>query len=133
MSKQVFPTQQLEDQLMCQGYSTLDANHRQQNLVNYMENVYVPGYYKCSKDPSRENELLFPLNDRMCDKEVVIYRGRNNKHSEIDKRKHAFLIPFCDCNTYNNGILCDGKKCCSKSHQLFMNYTRRNAVKKCWE
>lgn len=126
MSKTPFPIQLLEDKLLCYNYNTIDANYRQQNLDNYIENMYVPNYYKCSKDFTLETRVLFPVDTRKCDKEIYQYRGRNNQHTEIDKRKNNFLIPHCECNTYDNRLVCDGKKCCSKSHQLFMNLTKRN-------
>jgi hypothetical protein len=131
MNTSPFKTEPLEDKIICNGYSALDANYKQFNQYQYMEQVYTPYYYICSKDFGDENKLRFPASTRTCDKEVIYYRGRNNDVTDIDKKKNDFLIPVCDCNTYDNGLVCDAKKCCTKSHQLFFNVTRRNAPRSC--
>jgi hypothetical protein len=122
-----------EDAWVCKHTSELDRSHSKRNGFLEHQFLYVPDYYKCYKDFKEENTLIFPLDrNRLCDKDVVLYRGQNNVAPKtLDKSKSSFLVPYCECNSYDNGLVCDGTKCCSKSHQLFMNHTRRQGVKKC--
>lgn len=123
------PSLELEDTLVCENYNSLDKSYREhQNELN-REFMYVPDYYKCTKNFEHENNVLFPASSRICDKEVVHFRGQNNVVQHINKKKDEFLLPYCKCNTYDNSLICDANKCCSKSHQLFMNMTKRHGVK----
>jgi hypothetical protein len=118
----------LEDRLLCDHYAALDKQYKKNNERMMGEMEFVPSYYKDNKDFAQENEVLFPASNRLCDKEVVKFRGHNNvPPKNLDKRKDVFLLPISDqANTYNNSITCDERRqCCSKSHQLFMNQTRR--------
>lgn len=132
MYKTHFPNEHLEESILCHNYTVLDERYRQNNARNFDTQVFVPQYYKCDKDFANENAVLFSTDNRSCDKNVIMYRGMNNKPPvDFDKKKTDFLIPHCDCNTYNNVVICDKKKCCQKSHQLFCNMTRRNGPTKC--
>lgn len=127
------PSLLTEDAWVCNHTAELDRSQRQQNGMLEHQFMYVPEYYKCNKDTKEETHLILPQDrNRLCDKDVVLYRGQNNvAPKNFDKSKTSFLLPYCQCNTYDNGLICDRKKCCSKSHQLFMNYTRRQGVKNC--
>lgn len=125
-SKDTFPNQKLEDDIICQNYVNMNKTYKYTNSQMCSEYLFVPEYYKCNKDFTNENKVIFPEEPKLCDRNIVQYRGQNNKAPvNIDKRKNEFLIPFCNKNTYKNHIVCDDDKCCSKSHQLFMNITKR--------
>jgi hypothetical protein len=129
-----FPNLKIEDEIVCQNYRTLNSNYLNNNNDLFAERTYVPCYYKQFKSIDDDNELYHPKFERvadLCDKNVVFYRGENNKPQSVILTKQEFLIPYCKCNTYDNGIICDSKKCCSKSHQLFGNMTRRNQQMMC--
>lgn len=122
----LFPTLELEDKLVCDNYRLLDNAYKKNNSVLNEEYLYVPCYYKQNKRFVDENNVLFPQSSRLCDKEVVLYRGQNNVIPQTTSfKKTEFLIPHCDCDSYQNWVICDREKCCSKRHQLFMNMTKR--------
>jgi hypothetical protein len=134
--KNPFPNQVLEDELICHNYNALDVNYVQNNQDRYLEFMYVPQYYKCFKNIENDNSTHFPINlpleSRFCDENVVYKRGGNNKNpTNLDKRKQKFLIPYCEQSTYDNAIICNSRKCCSRNHQLFMNMTKRSDAMLC--
>ena len=125
-TKDTFPNQKLEDEIICQNYANMNDMYKHNNTHIFGEYLFVPDYYKCNKNFVNENKVIFPEEPKLCDRSIVQYRGQNNKApTNIDKRKNDFLIPLCNKNTYQNSIVCDDAKCCSKSHQLFMNMTKR--------
>lgn len=129
------PSLELEDKLVCQNYQSLDnAYQGNQEFLNN-EFLFVPEYYKCFKDAADDNELFYSKNprwNRVCDRDVVLYRGQNNVAPQnLSKKKNEFLIPVCDCDTYRNHLICDKHKCCSKTHQTFGNLTKRQGVFNC--
>ena len=116
-----------EDAIACASYASMDATYRAGNRFLADQYLYVPEYYMEPKRFGEENAVLFPLGTRLCDKEVVLYRGNNNVapiHANL--KKTNFLLPYCECDTYRNGLVCDSGKCCSRSHQLFDNMTKRH-------
>jgi hypothetical protein len=134
--KNPFPNQILEDKIMCHNYNILDSNYVRNQQDSYLEFMYVPQYYKCFKDMDKDNATHYPVDrnayTNLCDRNIVYRRGENNKPpTNIDKRKNNFLLPYCECNTYDNALMCNSKKCCSRSHQLFENMTRRSRPMVC--
>ena len=123
-----FPNQLLEDNILCHNYNILDSNYKQGNNYTYGESMFVPKYFKCMKNFKDENTVRFPLPSSSCDKDIIQYRGKNNFPSSLDKRNNSFLIPYCSKkkNTYHNVVVCNDDTCCSESHQLFMNCTKRH-------
>jgi hypothetical protein len=127
MKPSPFLNERIENELICENYKHLDKNYRCDNLLRLNEYCYVPEYYKDLKKFDKENEVLFPEGSRLCDKYIVRDRGSNNViPTNIHPPSQPFLLPYCKNNTYENHLICDKKKCCSKSHQLFMNHTKRN-------
>ncbi len=120
-----FNMEKISDEMMCKNYKSLDSSYKQNNHNMYQEFSYVPDVYKCFKNICDETTLYWPLENRLCDREVILYRGQNNKAPVNIEKKKNFLIPYCDCNTYRNHVVCNDSKCCSQSHQLFMNLTKR--------
>lgn len=126
------PSLKLEDEIVCHNYNAMDRGYQTKQAFLNQEYMYVPRYYKCLKDFKAENDVIFPACNRLCDREVVLYRGQNNVAPEhLPKQKNSFLIPYCECNKYDNSIICNQSKCCSKSHQLFFNQTKRQGVRGC--
>lgn len=129
-----FPNQLLEDEIIRNNYNKLSANYISRNQDMFFENIYMPYYYKCTKEFDNENVLRLPVVNKSCDKNVLYYRGENNRPPRnIQKQKTDFLLHHCDCNTYDNSLICNKTKCCSKSHQLFENHTKRNGFRLCNE
>jgi hypothetical protein len=133
-SEDVFPNERLENEIICRNYQNLDARYKTDNNDTYRERMFVPQYYKCSMEIKDNNKLRWPQDNRLCDMDVIFYRGQNNRPPQnFDMKKNEFLLKYCNCNTYDNGLICDEKKCCSKSHQLFCNMTKRNGQRLCNE
>jgi hypothetical protein len=119
------PYQFLSDDQMCKSYSELDTTYQKNNETMLNEMKWVPCYYKQNKNFADENNLMFSKKEMTCDKDVILYRGQNNKTSVGLPPSEPFLIQYCPVNTNRNFIIADDKKGCSVSHQLFNNLTKR--------
>jgi len=119
-----FQNEILENKIMQASHEYLDCRYKKYNVEAFMEYSFVPDYYKRLKDFQNENKVLFPADKRLCDKEVIRDRGQNNVNP-TNLKDAKFLLPVCPQNTYRNHLVCDKTKCCSSSHQLFMNHTKR--------
>ena len=126
-----FPNEAIEHALVCDAYTNMDASYKRQNMNAFLEYSYVPQYYKCQKNICEENAVRFPKGNELCDKNVALYRGQNNRPPRNIPISQPFLIQPCQYDTYDNALICDDGKCCSKSTQLFCNMTKRSAPKSC--
>jgi hypothetical protein len=119
--------QYLADRRLCESFKVVDQNSKCLNAMLFREMHYVPEYYQCQKQFCEENALMWPMENRLCDKEVILYRGQNNvKDGKVIRdNQQPFLLPYCKENKFRNSIVSDDKKYCSRTHQLFNNVTKR--------
>lgn len=123
-----FPLMEKEDAFMNQRLTNMDCAYRQDNSYAYVNYVEVPDYYKNLKRFDHENKVIFPEGPKLCDKNITRYRGQNNVvPSRIENK--PFLLDICPQNSFQNNLVCSSKKCCSKSHQLFMNHSKQGTGK----
>lgn len=115
------------EQLACDTTDCLATGHVFKNDRIFGEMSYVPEYYKFNKDVCNENTVLFPESSRLCDKEVVKYRGQNNVPPQNLDKKNNFLVQpsKCGCGNKPNTIECNGCQCCQRCHKMFLNNTKR--------
>jgi hypothetical protein len=125
LTGKTFPLLEKEDEFVKCVCRNINQSYDQNNQYVFRNNIDVPEYYKKNKMFEQETTLIFPDETKLCDKNIVKYRGQNNIVSSSGKKKE-FLVQPCPHNTYANHLVCDGKKCCSRNHQLFMNYTKQN-------
>jgi hypothetical protein len=123
-----FPLLEKEDAWVQNRLFGMDCMHRHNNSYAYVNYIEVPDYYKQLKRFDHENKIIFPFGSQLCDKNITRYRGQNNVvPTTIEKR--SFLLETCPKDSFQNYLICDSKKCCSKSHQLFMNHTKQGTGK----
>lgn len=69
----------IADELLQNNYRLLDSTYTRRQEGSYKEFMYVPKYYKNEKDVASENEVFWPLPNRLEDPFVVSKRGNNNE------------------------------------------------------
>lgn len=128
-----FPNEIIEEALICQAYGNLDADYKAKNMNSFLEYSYVPQYYKCQNNICNDNLLRFPKqqHSQICDEDIFMYRGQNNRPPRNFPVAQPFLVKPCQIDSYDNAVVCDDDKCCSKSTQLFCNMTKRSGSKDC--
>jgi hypothetical protein len=71
---------------------------------------------------------------RQCEySDRIISRGINNNNTSNNRDHHynnfhlsEYLLTPCPVNTWKNWVVEDKEKKCSKTHQFYMNITKRN-------
>jgi hypothetical protein len=133
---------QLSDRVSCASMyvvDRLDAFANDQRL-SFALKAPTPRLVNCLPDVDDRNALVagnsrntraLGNDSQSCD--LLLSRGGNNVPGrasicvgdECPAIPTTLVWPVCPINTYKNDQVCDGVKCCSRSHQLFENVTRR--------
>lgn len=91
---------------------------------------------RCLKEIELENRVNLSSRIPSCDQSIISRGGNNRNCPGITKcpniysahSLNEFLIIPCSKNTYKNYLVTDGKKVCTKSHQVLNNWTRRKDI-----
>lgn len=117
---------QESDHMLCTNIESLQFKHKYESDVPFMQLLSKP-IPNCIRDVTQEHTMwtqTFKTRTPGCSLDLIMTRGGNASGMK-QKTQSEFLMPPCWTNTFQNYLVEDDKKVCSKSHQLFNNLTRR--------
>jgi hypothetical protein len=127
---------QMSDFILCKNIQNLQFQHKRENDVPFMDLLSRPLPSKI-RNVEEEYQMwtqTFATRIPQCN-ESIASRGGNNVAKPYKapcgyecfspELMKEWVIEPCKKNTFQNYLVQDDKKICSKSHQLFNNVTKR--------
>ncbi len=126
------------DHISCNTRAYLGWNHTRMNDEIFLRNIRGTGQSRI-RDVEEESKLqkeIFKSKEYLCTP-MINQRGGNAMPCAGDDRLKQgynnftayhlseYLMVPCKKNTFRNFVDCDEDRCCSVSHQLFNNMTKR--------
>jgi hypothetical protein len=108
------------DKMLCTNSAYLHYKDQAYNDAIFMLQMRHGGCVSPCELIERENGLKITQSSRLADNVSCTPR-----ESTGFKCTNEFLLTPCPKNTYQNYMVYDDKKMCSKSHQILNNMTRR--------
>lgn len=118
--------------LMCDHESFLATQYYLDQTKMFMSR-FVPQNPRLASVGVGANDLLLfekeAFGDTCLIKELIPKSDNQNKQLTLD---NGFYLQPCTVPTYRNSLVCDADKCCSRSHQMFDNFTRQGTGRSGW-
>lgn len=127
------------DSMICNNFVERRCKYNAMNQRAFLQHMGQPQPTQL-RDIVQESEAWRGMSTRTYCDSLINVRGKNALVPCIDKRPcmgyecytpfhlHDYALIPCKVNTFRNHLVCDGEKCCSLRHQLFMNVTKRHGT-----